>query len=228
MDDRPAILQLLNEQLARATAMRAAAGADPALAETRARLRGVQADRLARTHADLLASPRFGKAAAFFLSDIYGPRDLGPLYAETGKVVPVMARLLPTAGLSTVAHAIELDALSEDLDLAVARAMGTAKPDAAAYRRAYRQVGRRPDRERQIRLVETLGATIDHLARLPLIGRTLRMMRLPARLAGLGDLQDFLERGYAAFHGTADVDEFLRLITTREWAAMEALFAAAA
>ncbi len=36
-------------------------------------LRQWQADRLGRTHRDLLESKRYGPAAQFFLTDLYGP-----------------------------------------------------------------------------------------------------------------------------------------------------------
>jgi hypothetical protein len=225
MDDRQEIIHQLTAQLERAVAVRRAASADPAAAAARDRLRGWQAARLARTHADLLASPRFARSAAFFLSDIYGPNDLGELYAETGRVVPAMSRLLPTGGLTTVAHAIELDAISEELDSAMAAQLGAAEIDAAAYGRTYRGVGRRSDRERQIQLIEEVGTALERLSRKPLIGATLAMMRLPARMAGLEALQDFLERGYDAFSGTQGVDEFLTLVVTRERALMNAVFA---
>src|SRR5512135_1835698 len=50
---------------------RAADGLHPQLAM----LREWQADRLARTYADLLADPHYHPACEFFLSDIYAPRD---------------------------------------------------------------------------------------------------------------------------------------------------------
>ncbi len=55
------------------------------------------------------------------------------------------------------------------------------------------------DRERQIDLIALLGEALDKLTHLRFIGMTLKVMRKPARLAGLGELQAFLERGYSAF-----------------------------
>jgi hypothetical protein len=40
-------------------------------------------------------------------------------------------------------------------------------------------------------------------------------MRLPARLAGFGALQKFLERGYKTFNALQDVDQFLNDMTVR-------------
>ena len=51
----------------------------------------------------------------------------------------------------------------------------------------------------------------------------LAMMRQPARLAGLTGLQDFLERGFAAFRSMGGAEEFLRTIESRETQIMEAI-----
>jgi hypothetical protein len=50
-------------------------------------------------------------------------------------------------------------------------------------------------------------------------------MRRPARLAGLGELHDFLQRGYDAFRTMGGASEFLNLIVGRERKLLEALFA---
>jgi hypothetical protein len=134
---------------------------------------------------------------------------------------------LPAAGLETVADAIELDALSEDLDAAVVKALGRSVRaiDAAAYASAYRKVDRRSDRERQFALIHDIGHSLARLTRQPFVGTTLSLMRKPAKLAGLSNLQSFLERGYLAFRDIGDVEEFLQRILEREEALLTALFA---
>jgi hypothetical protein len=227
MDDKTEIVHRLTSRLDHAAALRTAAKADATSADGRQRLRAWQTVRLARTHADLLASRRFGPAATFFLTDIYGPKDLGARDAQIRTIVPVMTAMLPASALETVADAIELDALSEDLDAAMVTALGPAiaSIDAATYGTAYRRVGRREDRTRQLDLIGHLGRSLDRLARQRFAGMALRMMRKPAQLAGLGDLQDFLERGYSAVRKLGDPEQFLTLILGREQKLMEALFA---
>ena len=227
MSDRDEVVQRLTEQLDQAAGLRELAKIAPEAGAARLSLRAWQGGRLARTHADLLASPHFGRAASFFLSDIYGLTDLSKRDAAIKRIVPIMIRLLPLAGLETVADAVELDALSEALDAAMVAALGprVALVDAKSYARAYRQVGRRESRERQIELIAHLGYALDRLARQPFIGATLAMMRRPAKLMGLKDLQDVLERGYEAVRGVEDIDTFLELIVSRERHLLRALFA---
>jgi hypothetical protein len=129
-----------------------------------------------------------------------------------------MARVLPVPGLETVADAFELSALSEsfDADMVAALKKKVFSLTEADYVKAYRLVGRRPDRERQIELIAHLGKSLDKLTKKAFIGTALSMMRKPAVLAGLADLQNFLERGYQAFRAMKGSEEFLRTISSRE------------
>jgi hypothetical protein len=227
MSNKDEIVRRLAEQLDLAHDVRTSIAIDAAAAARREALRSWQAARLARTHADLLASSRYGPTAAFFLTDIYGPQDLSRHEAEVRRVLPVMTRLLPASGLETVADAIELNALSERLDAAMIGALGEVadKLTPAGYGSAYRAIGQRPQREQQIELMGHLGRSLERLTRSALIGWALSAMRKPAHLAGLDDLQAFLERGYAAFRNMGRADEFLQTIVSREKAVLEALFA---
>jgi len=197
----------------------------------RARVRAWQAARLEQTHADLLASPRYRPAARFFLDELYGSKDFSRRDAELARVIPTLVRLLPETALVMIADAVELDALSERLDLAVARALtadcadGADALDSAAYARAYRVAGARTDRERQIELVDHVGHTLDALVRHPLIGTLLKAMHRPAQLAGLGAMQAFLVAGFGAFKSMGGADEFLARLVARERELMRRLYA---
>ena len=215
--------------LAMAADVRAALASEPQALNKREALRTWQAARLARTHADLLASPRYADTAAFFLSDIYGPKDLTGHLAGVHRILPPMLKVLPVAGLETVADAIELNALSESLDADMLRRLQDKvfALTGTDYVAAYWAMGRQADRERQIALISHLGQSLDRLTRKPLIGTALAMMRGPAAAAGLSDLQEFLERGYRAFRQMKGADEFLEKITSRERSLSEAWFAGA-
>jgi hypothetical protein len=226
-DNKEAILQRLTSHLDLSIRLRARAKTDAKTAERRENLRTWQAGRLARTHADLLASPRFKAAATFFLTDVYSNKDVGHRDEQVKQAVPAMSKFLPVSGLETVADVIELDALSEDLDAAMVVALGSKimAINAAAYGSAYRKIDRRKDRERQIYLIEHLGQSLDHLANRRFAGTALVLLRKPAQLAGFAELLEFLERGYDAVHGMGSVEEFLTLVVSRERRILEALFA---
>ena len=221
--------ELLLNQLDRSAELRARMIEDADFSERRRLLRAWQAARLARTHQDLLESRRFHDAAQFFLNDLYGPSDLSRHIEDVRRIVPVMTSVLPDSGLAAVAHTMELNVLSESLDGAMVETLGekAANITDAVYGAAYRRVGRAKDRERQIDLIALLGEALDALTHKRFIGMALKMMRKPAELAGLGELQGFLERGYAAFGAMrGGAGEFVTIVVTRERAISEALFAA--
>ena len=53
---------------------------------------------------------------------------------------------------------------------------------------------------------------------------TLKLMRRPAKLLGMEDLQTFLERGFEAFRHMGGADEFLATIAGRETQILNRLF----
>lgn len=231
-DDKPGCAQALRHHLQTAKTLRQQAKQDPDAADKRLLLRRWQADRLARSYADLLASERFGLAARFFLSDLYGPKDFSSRDDEVERILPLLQSLLPVSALKTIALAVEVDALSEQLDAAMVAELDAAGAIAAidqtAYAAAYRRVGRRDDRLRQIALIRTTGDALERLSGKPLLSTLLALMRGPAQLAGLGDLHAFLENGFTAFRQMGTAGEFLDCIEGRERKLLDQLFGGAA
>ncbi len=178
---------------------------------------------MTRTHADLLADGNTNAAARFFLDDLYGTHDFSQRDADIERILPMMERLMPTSALQTIAEAIELDALSEILDRAMATSLGRQFGE-REYIEAYRTVGQRKDREKQVSHIHSVGTSLCELVRIPLIGGTLAMMRAPARMAGLAELHDFLDRGFRAFRQMRQPREFVTRIVQRESTIMQNLY----
>lgn len=198
---------------------------DPGQAPPRvAELKAWQARRLQATYADASQDARYRRATEFFLEDLYGPKDFSARDEAMQRIVPTMSRILPASAVETAALAIELEALSEDLDHRVAAALPDGAIDGACYGRAYRAGSTRPERERQIDLIVSVGERLDALVRKPFVHRTLRLMRRPAHMAGLSDLQDFLERGFEAFREMRGAGPFLALVRERETRILNDLF----
>lgn len=218
----------LTEAAARVSAQRRAIAADPVLRGRTQAIKRWQAERLATTHADLLADPGTRAAARFFLDDLYGAKDFSRRDAELMRLVPTLGRLLPERALATVADAVELDALSERFDESMAGLLpmaGERDIREADYARAFRQASTQAQREHQLDLVMRIGRSLEGLVRHPLLGRLLAAMQGPARLAGLQAMHDFLARGFEAFKGMPSTSAFLGRIDQRERAIMRRLFA---
>ena len=226
--ERQHYAELLRQHLKAAKHLRQQANDAPAAARHRLLVREWQAGRLARTHADLLASARFGRAAQFFLSDLYGPKDFSSRDEEVERILPLLIKMLPASALCALALAVELDALSEELDSAMVAELCRAGLieciDEDAYAAAYRAIGGRPERQRQILLIRETGQTLDRLARKPLLSSMLRLMRGPAHVAGLGELHEFLERGFHAFRDMGSASDFLDSIERKEERLLVRLF----
>ncbi|NZA26032.1 hypothetical protein H0E84_06505 [Luteimonas sp. SJ-92] len=193
-------------------------------------LRRWQARRLQRSFARFLDDPRRRAAAQFFLSDVYGDHDFARRDADIVRVIPMMQKLLPARLLDTIASAIELGALSQALDLRMAEALQRLAPRGRRlgqdlYGRAYREVGLPRLRAHQIALIEEVGTGFGRALKQRGVAALLAFSRGPARLAGLSELQGFLDRGYAAFEQLGDVEGFVAEIGEEEHRAMQRLFA---
>ena len=216
----------LIRELEHAQRLHEARQASPRLAAALDRVASWQSRRLNATYADLVRDPRYAEAIRFFQSDLYGPGDYSRRDADLARVVPLMVRVLPEGVIAIIAKAIELSALSHELDRTLVAKLGEGSPlSVASYCAAYRACDNRSERERQIALIVEVGAALDRYVHMPLLRSALAAMRRPARVAGVGALQEFLERGLLSFRGMNGAREFLVVIEARETAVMQAIFA---
>ena len=183
-----------------------------------------QQSRLARTYADLAADSRFAPAVAFFLNELYGIKDSSLRDRDLARMYPTIKRLLPKFAFDAVAMALELDVLAEEFDQALTTALGKQPLAEASYLKAFRAVGRREDRLRQVVLMQAVGEGLDRMVKKPLIFSTLKMLRGPAKVAGLAEMQRFLEAGFSAFRQMDGADYFLTTIASRETLLIERIF----
>jgi hypothetical protein len=218
------LVKKLAQQLELVAAERQAAKREPALLAARVALKRYQSGRLAETHADLLANPNTHDAALFFLEELYGAHDLSQRDVDLERIIPTLQKMLSYESLHTITEAIVLDALSERLDTAMARVLGTDFTD-PMYIAAYRTATTREDRERQLDLVRELGDSLCELVDIPLLSVTLKIMKGPAMLAGLSDLHEFLETGFRTFKKMKKPALFVETIVGRERKVMEKIFA---
>ena len=208
-------------------APRPAAGVpmDPQLAL----LRQWQSERLARTYSDLLSSPRYGPACRFFLSDLYGPNDFGQRDQDIRQVQHSIRQFLPPRISHSLNLVIELQDLTFRLDQTLLRVLvdELEMTDAITpelYAEGYRRCDNYAERTRQIELIVEVGQEVGKLVHMPFTSLTLRMAGRPARLAGWSKLQNFLERGFAAFKALGDADGFMGIVEQRERRILDNIF----
>jgi len=193
------------------------------------RVKRLQARRFKGTYADLLAAGPYSTAAQFFLQELYSERDYAERDAQFARIAGAVEKLFPRDVADTASALARLHALTESLDHGMAHALERAAGDeVAGYVHAWRTVGRRADRQRQLETVLAIGDEMARLTRLPGLRLMLRMMRGPASAAGLSALQRFLESGFDTFAGVArqrgGAERFLATIREREQGLMDLMF----
>lgn len=204
---------------------RSARDADPSLKRRVMAVKRYQQLRFERTYADLLASERYRHAARFFLEDLYGPMDFRERDQQFARIVPRIATVFPGEVTSTVLDLARLHATSEELDSMMGLAVDDRPIGRDDYIIASQKVGMPSSRELQLQLVIRIGQALDRYTRHGWMLTALKLMRAPARAAGLWALQSFLEAGMASFRTMGGAATFLDTVMHRERALMVALFA---
>ena len=202
----------------------------PALAAANSAIKRFQARRFQATYPDLLQSPRYKTAAAFFLHELYSDKDYAERDQQFARIASTIAKLFPQSVVNTAAALAEVHALTDRLDDAMAHQVLVLDAgekvfvEPSRYIACWRRVTNPAARQQQLHLVLALGESLDNLTRKPGLRTLLKMMRGPAAAAGLGSLQKFLESGFDAFQTMRGADEFLNLITSRESDWIQKLF----
>jgi hypothetical protein len=221
--------QIIREAVAQVERLRQESLDVPDIGRAVSQVKRFQARRFAGTYADLLASGPYGAAARFFLEELYSDRDYAERDAQFARIASAVEKLFPRDVAETAAGLARLHALTESLDHGMARAIRLAdESDVAGYVQAWKSVGRREDRQRQLETVISIGAELSRLTRTPGLRLMLKMMRAPAAAAGMGSLQRFLEAGFDTFGAVAKnrggAEGFLATIREREQQLMQLLF----
>ena len=222
--------QKIHEALQTVASFRQQRNDDPALALASKQVKSFQAQRFHATYADLLGSSRYRAAATFFLQELYSEQDYVERDDQFARIANTIARLFPQAVVETAAALAEVHALTETLDNQMARewmagrARGSTDNDCALYIHCWRHLGDPAIRHRQLEVVMHLGSELDRLTGMRGLRTLLKMMRRPAAVAGLSNLQYFLETGFDAFAEMRGAQEFLGVVRERESGWIRALF----
>jgi hypothetical protein len=179
---------------------------------------------------DLHAREGYAEAIDFTMSDLAGVGISGR-DRDLERAAPAITKLLPLGALQTIASAAETNAHILEVNIGICRSLlvQNSLPDEITvyeYCIACRDASSMEECLRLAGRVIELGRTLKSLIKIPLIGITLRAMRLPARTAGFGDLQEFLEDGYRIFREIPDIDHFLSEIDRRTRMIFETIYMA--
>ena len=186
-----------------------------------------QRERLARTYEEIIFQERYRAAGNFFLDELYGDLNFRERDQEVERVLPIMVRMLRDDMILVLAEAFELQSLSLQFDMEMTRQFqksGWDQLNKQRYGEIYRACGRVKARENQIELIRRLGLALNELVHHRLVLWLIRTVRGPARAAGFGLLQSFLENGLNAFRRMGDGTGFIETVWQREGDVMRRLF----
>lgn len=187
-----------------------------------------QSSRLKKTHADLHSQPSYKEGLNFLLEDLYSPKDFSQRDDDIDRIFPTMVKLLPETLLYTVTTLVELNLISQKLDLALTTTlfatMQVTDITEQSYAEAYQRCDNKSDRLHQIHLIANIGDDLDRYVHSRFLNFTLKMTKRPAEMAGVGALHDFLFRGFSAFKSMNRVDLLLDQIIQRETCLLEQIF----
>lgn len=186
---------------------------DPKLYRSYDRFTRWQFDYMLPFFDDLLGPKGYKEAIDFVVSDLAGV-GVSERDQDIERAAPVIVRTLPAHPLETAAAAVELNVGALEINLAIWRGLlvDGELPEAITetdYCASCRRFSSYEECMALVNLANELGATLKTLVRIPLIGGLLKSMRRPARAAGFGALQAFLEKGFITFREISDIDRFL-------------------
>lgn len=191
-------------------------------------VQGWQRQRLANSYRDIISQDRYSAAGDFFLDELYGGLHFRERDQEMERVLPVMVRMLRDDMLLVLAEAFELQSLSLSFDMDMTFAMldaGWHSLDMDRYGEIYRACGRAEERKHQVDLMRRLGLALNELVHHRLVLFLIKTLKGPARAAGFGLLQSFLEQGLYAFQKMGDGSGFVETVWRRESELSRRLFA---
>lgn len=187
-----------------------------------------QAQRMRKTHTALLEDDKYRIATEFFLDDIYGGIDLTDIANEAERVINKALKILPEKVMVTATYALELNALSAELDERLADylfyEMGESDISMEAYTEAFRRSASLEERQRQVDLAKKLAVGIDKYVRSRVVYTTFKLVRKPAHNAGIGNLYGFMGKGFDAMRPMGSASAVIHRIVDRELELVEEIY----
>ena len=179
-------------------------------------LQNWQCERIMLSHQKLLAQPDCQPALDFFAQHLYGGKDFSQRDNAIQRVIPKAARFMPQISLQALASALHLNAVTFELDYAMAKQLKETTLNRDTYLAAYRACNNMAERQLQWRLFEKMISELALVVKLRGISALLLLSRKPAALAGLQNLHQFIDSGYRAFKGIHDIESFVASIVQVE------------
>jgi len=230
VSEKKAAADHFRRQIRRSNALHVEYMDDAHLRKNYERFTNWQLDYLLPLFGDMYARNGYAEAIDFTMSDLAGI-GISNRDHDLERAAPAITTILPLGALATIASAAEMNARILEVNIRICRQLqiGEDLPDPISetqYCLACREASSFDECVEIVHLVSGLGRTLKTLVKVPMIGMTLRAMRMPAYAAGFGALQEFLETGHLTFRKIPDIDHFLVEIEQRATEIFERIYRA--
>ena len=217
--ERKAAAQHFRQHIRRSNELHAEYLGNPRLLENYDRFANWQLEYLLPYFSDLYDRQGYAEAIDFTMSDLAGV-GISNRDRDLERAASVITKMLPLKALATISAAADMNARILKVNISICRMLlveGELPERITEYNYcvACRDASSLQECVELVHLVTGLGRTLQSLVGVPMIGFTLRAMRMPAHAAGFGALQEFLENGYHKFRQIPDIEHFLQEIEVR-------------
>ena len=137
-------------------------------------------------------------------------------------------KILPEKVMTTSTYALEFNALSAELDEAMTcflfNEMGVVEITFEAYTEAFREAVDISLRHRQAALAKMLAQGLDKYVRSRLVYGTFKMVKRPAVKAGIGELYNFMDKGFDVMRPLGSAKKLIDAIVDEEVAIVDRIY----
>lgn len=162
-------------------------------------LQAWQAQRVRNTHADCLSHPVYQRAAEFFLLDAYEQLDMFSLAPQLARIVRYADGLFPQPLLRIAELSLTINALTAQLDQAIAEVLfgqiGVVNIVESDYFQAFLAVDGVKRRQQQLSLILELVTALNRQAHHKMVLMAFKLAKAPAYAAGFQSLYGFMANG---------------------------------
>jgi hypothetical protein len=190
-------------------------------------VRKVQVERLRATYDDYFQNPEYTKIARYFFKQIYNAGNKASRDAAFNKIYEKLSAAVNAKRITRVTQLKQLNELTDELDLKVARIFMKSRKRAAMtlkdFEAAYRTLDNKPERELQLQLLMETTRFFHKLAHVPLLGFVIKPTQLAAKMLGVEYIMEFFMEGYRSFKSVKNAEPFMQAIEDRERAYLDSL-----
>lgn len=176
-----------------------------------------QHQRMQITYATLLKDRSTADLVSYFLEDIYKGIDLSDIARSLSKSLGIAGKLF--TDLSLIRLALAFNTLNGEIDQRVTEILSPqclTQLTEEEYVKACEEAAVIEDHLTSIALIGEFAVGLDATVHNPVVYGAFKVAKLPAKLAGLGNLYGLLDKGFSAIRAMPEAEATIQRIVSHE------------